>query len=192
MYEQISKNIRERRSFYPLEYTQEEIPKEDIMEFLEDANWAPNHGLTQPWRFVVFEKEGLQTLSDVQGKVYKKNTPEEEFEEKRYEKLKKLPLLSNYVIGIIMHRGTNKKIPKQEEMLAVACAVQNIALGVSAKGYGGYWSTGGLVKFPQAKEYFGLNEEDEFMGLFYIGTISGQKKVGNRDNISDKVTWVNE
>ncbi|OHX65680.1 nitroreductase family protein [Flammeovirga pacifica] len=192
MYKQISQIIRNRRSFYPLEYTQEHLPKEDILDILEDANWAPNHGLTQPWRFVVFAEEGLKQLSNVQGEVYKDNTPKELFEEKRYEKLKKLPLLSNYVIAIIMKRGDNPKIPKQEEMLAVACAVQNLALGVSAKGYGGYWSTGGLIKFPQSQEYFGLNSEDELMGLFYIGTISNNEKLGNRDNISDKVTWVNE
>ncbi|WP_223241522.1 nitroreductase [Flammeovirga sp. EKP202] len=188
--ELISSLIKDRRSFYPHEYIEGEIPNEHIDLILENANWAPNHGLTEPWRFFVFEKEGLQALSEAQGNIYKDNTSEEEFDQARYEKLVKLPLQSSHVIAIIMKRGSNPKIPKVEEIEAVACAVQNMALTVTALGYGGYWSTGGMVKFKESKEFFGLGEEDEFLGLFYMGKIPRENKIGKRKEIKEKVTWV--
>ncbi|NLR92640.1 nitroreductase family protein [Flammeovirga agarivorans] len=192
MQNKISELIRNRRSFFPHEFIEGEIPKEDILEILENANWAPNHGLTEPWRFTVFSGEGLKTLSQIQGEVYKDNTPEEEFQQARYEKLVKLPLQSSHVIAIKMKRGNNAKIPKVEEIEAVACAVQNMALTVTAMGYGGYWSTGGMVKFKASREFFGLNTDDEFLGLFYIGKVATTKKEGKRGDLSEKVTWVNE
>lgn len=187
---QISKIIKERRSYYPHEFVEGKIPQEHIDIMLENANWAPNHGLTEPWRFFVFEEEGLKALSNAQGEIYKDNTPESEFDQARYEKLLRLPLQSSHVIAIIMKRGSNPKIPKVEEIEAVACAVQNIALTVTSLGYGGYWSTGGMVKFKESKEFFGLGEDDEFLGLFYIGKILSGNKEGKRKPITEKVTWV--
>lgn len=188
----ITEVIKERRSFYPHDFIEGIIPSSDIELILENANWAPNHGLTEPWRFFVFEGQGLKSLSEAQGEIYKENTSENDFDEARFKKLTDLPLHASHVIGIIMKRGNNKKIPKIEEVEAVACAVQNMALTVSALGYGGYWSTGGMVKYKESKEFFGLNEEDEFLGLFYIGKIGNLKKQGKRGEMKDKVTWVNE
>ncbi|AZQ61797.1 nitroreductase [Flammeovirga pectinis] len=159
MTSEISAIIKERRSFYPHEFIKGEIPKKDIDSILENANWAPNHGMTEPWRFFVFSGKGLQ---------------------------------SSHVIAIIMQRGNNKKIPVLEEVEAVACAVQNMALTVTDLGYGAYWSTGGMVKFKEAKEFFGLREEDQLLGLFYIGKVVTTKKDSKRGAITDKVTWVNE
>ncbi|MBB6460866.1 nitroreductase family protein [Flammeovirga kamogawensis] len=192
MASEISAIIKGRRSFYPHEFIEGEIPKKDIEVILENANWAPNHGMTEPWRFFVFAGNGLESLSEAQGEIYKENTNASEFDEKRYEKLKRLPLQSSHVIAIIMQRGNNKKIPVIEEVEAVACAVQNMALTVTEMGYGAYWSTGGMVKFKEAKEFFGLREEDQLLGLFYIGKVVTTKKDGKRGVITDKVTWVND
>lgn len=188
----ISEMIQKRRSFYPHEYIAGEIPKEHIELILENANNAPSHGNTEPWRFFVFEGEGLKALSDAQGNIYKDNTSEDDFEESRFEKLKKLPLQSSHVIAIIMKRGNNPKIPKVEEIEAVACAVQNMALTVTALGYGGYWSTGGMVKFGESKDFFGLGEDDEFLGLFYLGKVDNTQKEFKKGDILSKTTWVSE
>ena len=54
--------IKNRRSVFPKSYTDEKIDKRIIMEMLENANWAPTHKLTQPWRFCVFEGDGIKRL----------------------------------------------------------------------------------------------------------------------------------
>ena len=59
-----SRLIRERRSIYPNMYSDEPVDDAVIREMLENANWAPTHRLTEPWRFVVFKGEGLRKLAD--------------------------------------------------------------------------------------------------------------------------------
>jgi nitroreductase len=48
-----------------------QVPEEIILQILENATWAPNHGNTEPWHFVVFSGEGLQKLADFQSELYK-------------------------------------------------------------------------------------------------------------------------
>lgn len=58
----VLKAIHYRRSVFQASFTEEEVSKEDILSILEAANAAPTHKRTQPWRFVIFRKEGLQRL----------------------------------------------------------------------------------------------------------------------------------
>ena len=85
----------------------------------------------------------------------------------------------------------NPKIPKLEEIEAVACAVQNLALTATAYGIGGYWSSGALSYAPQTKEAFGLASDDLFLGFFYLGVPKkGLSTDSKRKPIADKVTWM--
>ena len=58
--EAVLQTIRERRTIKPKEFLQETISDEVINEILESANWAPNHGKTEPWRLTVFTGEGIK------------------------------------------------------------------------------------------------------------------------------------
>jgi nitroreductase len=51
--------------------TGDAVSKQDIMALLEAANWAPTHGKTEPWRFVVLGQQGMQAMQDVTEEVYK-------------------------------------------------------------------------------------------------------------------------
>ena len=68
---EISTLIRNRRSVYSKNYTDEKVDNHIIQEMLENANWAPTHRLTEPWRFTVFEGEGLNKLAEFQSIRYK-------------------------------------------------------------------------------------------------------------------------
>jgi nitroreductase len=63
-------------------------------------------------------------------------------------------------------------LPEVEEIEAVACAVQNMFLTVTANGLGSYWTTAGITYFKEAKEYFGLGDNDRLLGFFYLGYVS--------------------
>ena len=64
-------NIRRRRTVKPVTFLQGTISDEIINEILESANWAPNHGKTEPWRLTVFSGSGIDTyvqiIEDVNG-----------------------------------------------------------------------------------------------------------------------------
>ena len=70
--ETLNKIIKERRSIYPASYIKKEIPKDVIEQILENANYAPTHKLTQPWRFTVIREGAKAKLGAELGDIYKK------------------------------------------------------------------------------------------------------------------------
>lgn len=189
----LNKLIRERRSIYPEQFDpQREVPEEIIHQLLENANWAPTHGLTQPWQFTVFSGEGLKKLADFQSRLYQESTPENAFDQKKFEKLSKRPLLCSHVISIGMKRQASEKIPEVEEVEAVACAVQNIYLTATAYGIGCYWGSGGITYHEKAKSFFNLAEKDKLLGFLFVGYPKRdfERPRGFRKPINDRVNWV--
>src|ERR1700754_2210256 len=118
------------------------IPDELIRQSLVNATWAPNHGKTEPWHFIVFTGEGIKRLAAFQSELYKQESGDK-FTEAKYIKLKEDYLKASHVIVICYKREPASRFPEIEETSAVACAVQNLALTLHAYGYGGYWTTGG-------------------------------------------------
>jgi nitroreductase len=165
-----------------------------IEEMLENANWAPTHKLTEPWSFTVFSGKGLATLGDLTAKVYKERAEKNgNFVEANFNKFKENPLKASHIIAIMMKRDMRANLPVMEEIASVAMAVQNMYLTASAHGLAAYWGTGGLTFWPEAKEYFGLGEEDMLMGFFYIAKPATDNwPAGRRKPIEEKVTWVKE
>jgi nitroreductase len=190
--EQFNQLIKSRRSVFPKQFAKgKQIPDEIIWQLLENANWAPTHKHTEPWRFCVFAGDGLKKLATFQAELYKKNAGEN-FRQDKYEKLQTNPLQCSHIISIGMKRSTGISIPEFEEMAAVACAVQNIYLSATVYGIGGYWTTGGATFEEGAKEFFGLGKEDKLLGFFYLGYVETPSASGKREPIANKTTWVNE
>src|SRR2546423_12470257 len=124
--EEINHLIRNRRSVFVKQFEEgRRIPDELVRQILENAIWAPTHGQTEPWHFVVFTGDGLKKLAHFQSELYKESAGEN-FKETTYQNLKNNPLKASHVIAICMKRSAAKKIPEIEEIEAVACAVQNI------------------------------------------------------------------
>jgi len=186
--EEINKIIRHRRSIFPVSYTDEVISDEIINKILENATWAPSHKLTQPWKFTVFTGKGLNKLAEFQSDLYKKISGEQ-FQQKKFDMLSSKPLQCSHVIAIGMKR--NELVPEIEEIEAVACAVQNMALTASAHKIGAYWGSGGITYRPEAKAFFGLGEKDKLLGFFFLGVPSIEwPDRAKRKPVSEKVEWV--
>ena len=190
--EEINRLIRNRRSVFPKQFEAgRKIDDAIVQEILENATWAPNHGHTEPWRFVVFTDGGLQKLATFQAELYKKEAGEN-FKEATYQTLSNNPLKASHVIALCMKRDPNKKFPEVEEIAAASCAVQNIYLSVTAYGLGGYWTTGGVTYKQSAKEFFGLGEDDKLLGFFYLAHVAVPSVAGKRKPVEEKVEWVKE
>jgi nitroreductase len=188
--EELNTIIRQRRSVFPKDYTGEKIADSIIIELLENANWAPTHKLTEPWRFKVFCDEGLQEFAKKQADhYYYKHYGTDKFLDKKHKKLLNGPLKSSHIIAIGMHRSHEVILPEIEDVSAVACAVQNILLSAHAYGLGAYWSTGGLTYVEEAKSFFDLGSEDKLLGFIYLGVKRTPSQVSARKPIADKVSW---
>ncbi|MEO5646839.1 MAG: nitroreductase [Chitinophagaceae bacterium] len=186
----IDELILSRRSVKPAQFDPgKKVPDEVVRQAIFNATWAPTHGKTEPWHFIVFTGDGLKKLAEFQSELYKKDAGEK-FTEAKYQKLISQPLLTSHMIAICMKRDVNSKIPEIEEVEAVACAVQNIYLTITAYGYGGYWTTGGPTYNENAKAFFGLQEQDKLLGFFCIGQVAIQPERGARKSIEEKSIWI--
>ena len=190
---QITANIRSRRSVYPKDYSGKVVERWIIDEMLENANWAPNHKLTEPWRFQVFTGSGLKRFADFQAERYKLLAQSNgDFLDAKYQKLLSKPLLCSHIISIGMVRDPGEKVPEIEEIEAVSCAVMNMWLTASAYGVGCYWSSGGVTYDPEAKSFFGLSEKDKLLGFMYVGIPSNHPSARTPTPLNGKVEWIED
>mmetsp|Transcript_5665 Transcript_5665/g.11793 ORF Transcript_5665/g.11793 Transcript_5665/m.11793 type:complete len:307 (+) Transcript_5665:155-1075(+) len=170
--------IQQRRSVFTKQFTGRSIPRKIVEDMLESARWAPNHHVTEPWRFVVFEsEEGRDGLGNLLAELYKKgcapensdgedNTSKKKpFLQAKYDKKRKGATLSSHIIAICISTNNPKsKNPIMEEVCSVAMAVQNMHLIASAYGVGAYWSSGGVYSSSEDLESIGSVEST--MGVF--------------------------
>lgn len=186
--DQISDLIRNRRTLTPPIFTGEIIEDHIIKRLLENANWAPNHRKTEPWRFHVFSGEALSKLGDDFQRIYREYMPEDKFSEIKYKKLKSKMEKSSHVITICMQRDAEERVPEWEELAAVSCAVQNLWLSVTAAGLGGYWSSPALM-INHADRFLSLAEREKCLGFFYLGIPKNVELKSERRDWAEKVKW---
>lgn len=185
----INQVIRNRRSIFPPEYIDQEIPRDVIETILENANYAPTHRLTQPWRFTIFRQDGLTKLADFMAETYRSATSPESFSEAKYEGTRTKVLKSSCVIALVMEVHPDK-VPEWEEVAAVACAVQNMWLTATALNVGAYWSSPSHL--DALGKFLNLAPNQKCVGFFYMGYHQAKEKPAVRKPIEEKLTWVEE
>ncbi|MDA9777194.1 nitroreductase [Rubripirellula sp.] len=188
----VNQVIRDRRTLKPKMMADKQVDPLVIQEMLENANWAPTHGLTEPWRFSVFTGSAREKLAKFLAETYKTLTPAESFKQNKYEGMSQNAMLAPVVIAIGMKRQPSKKIPELDEIQAVACAVQNMHLTATAHGLCAFWSTNIAAISEEMAHYTGLNKEDRALGLFYVGYPDQDWPTGSRQPVQDKIRWVGE
>ena len=182
--------IRQRRTVKAEKFKPgSSVPDDIIHQALYNATWAPNHGKTEPWHFIVFTGEGLKKLNQFQADLYKQESGDK-FTEAKYNNMRDQYKNVSHSIAICHKRNPASKIPVIEEIQAVAVAVQNMALTIFASGYAGMWSTGGVTYYEKAKPYFGLGEDDKLLGFFLVGEFSEDQPDSVRKPVSEKSTWI--
>ena len=185
----LSDLIRRRRAIFPKTYiVGKPIGRAIIEQVLENANWAPTHRLTEPWRFQVFHsEESRQQLGAYLSDFFKKNTAAELFSEEKMTKTRESPLLAGAVIAIIMRRDPEARVPEWEEIASVAMAVQNMWLSCTAINLGCYWSSPKAAL--EGNVFFNLGAGERCLGLFYMGWHEMPEIAGKRGPMSEKVVW---
>ncbi|MDP0490262.1 MAG: nitroreductase [Verrucomicrobiota bacterium JB023] len=187
---------RQRRSLKPLDMDpNREVPRETLLSLLEDAHWAPTHGLTQPWRFHVFQApESRAALADQLQAIYDEIIPAEARDEAKREKLGKVLRHAPLVIALAAKVEPGGKIPEWEEIAATSCAAQNLMLSAHEQGIGSYWSTPPVTCSAEFGQWLGLDETHRVLGLLYLGYLpEGAKEPrSTRAPLETRVVWHGE
>ncbi|QQR86903.1 MAG: nitroreductase [Flavobacteriales bacterium] len=186
---ELTEVIRHRRTIFPKDYSDRVVHRDIVERMLSNATWAPNHGMTQPWRFHVFTDAARHRLSAFLGEEYARSTPPDKFLQKKYDNVTQRPLQSSVVIALGMARDPNKKISEEEEKFAVACGVQNMYLTCAAYGLGGFWATGAVLTSDAMRVFLGMPDGDNVLGLFYAGYPAMEWPQGYRKPLDHFVVW---
>ena len=164
--------IKARRSIFPKDYTGEDVERKSLEMMLEASNWAPTHGKTEPWRFVVMERESIAKFFGVCSDAMREKFGAESSEFSKYqqkqEKSKKDKAKCAYIVAICMKRKAlpDKLMPEWEEVAATSCAVQNMHLMATSLGVASYWSSGGPIDHKLVLDMLGLNAAEGDRSLF--------------------------
>lgn len=181
--------IKDRRSIFPPQFTNQEISQQTLETILESANWAPTHKKTEPWRFKVVRKAQRKKLGDFLASTYQEITDPSKVKKFKINKIKENCLNSQAILAICMQRDPKQSIPEWEEVAATAMAVQNLWLTCHAMQIGGYWSSPAMIN--KAGNFFNLAEGERCLGFFYMGYYEQDKELNsNRSPINEKIKWI--
>ena len=182
--------IRLRRSVKPEHMKPDPIDRETLHRLFEAANWAPSHGLTEPWRFIVFtgdsRKELAEAICRTMAEAGQDTLPADD---PRRSKIRKKTDTAPVVAAIVCDVSTNPKIVEMEEIESTAMAVQNLHLAARGLGLAGFWSSGKKAFHPKMAEFLGLTPPARCLGFFYIGYPAIPWPEGQRRPVEDKIIW---
>ena len=179
----LNKIIRNRKTIYPIQFSNKELSKDIINEILENALHAPTHRMTQPWFFKVYKGGSKVKLSSLIKEI-----DQEKISKIKIDKFIEKINLSDTVISICMNRDKDNRVPEWEEIAAISMAVQNMWLSCYVNNIGSYWSYS-----PLKDEYCKLKKLDinqRCLGFFFMGSYDHKESSKSRDNLEDKVEWV--
>ena len=168
---QVEEAIRTRRTHKA--YTKEPLDRETLDELFELARWAPNHNLTNPWRFRVVGPDTLERLKQAAGP---ESAP----------KLDRAPTL---VVASAIQIGDDP-IRDQEDMNAASAAVYILLLAAHARGLAGYWRTPEVLRTDEGRRAVGVPDDERILGLVYLGHPCQDKTPPERRPADEYVTYL--
>lgn len=168
------------------------VPRELVGRVLESAVHAPNHKITEPWRFHVFEGKGRGEFARARAEMARLVAEEEDEEEAliagRVSRERKKAFRSPVVISVISLAGRDE-VETFENYGACCAAVQNMQLAAHALGLGSIWRTGPVAYHPHMRRFFGLEEEDRIAAYLYLGYPDMGKRSRRRRPVDELTVW---
>ena len=167
---ELEEAIRGRRTHKA--YGAEGVARRTLDELLELARWAPNHNLTNPWRFRVLGPETLGRLKEAAG-------PE------GAAKLDRAPTL---VAASVVQTGD--EVQDEEDFCATAVATYIVLLAAHARGLAGYWRTPEVLRTSAGRAAIRLPDEERFVALIHLGPPRQDRDAPERDPVDAYVAYL--
>ena len=163
--------IRGRRTHKA--YGPEPVDRATLAELLELARWAPNHHLTNPWRFRVLGPDALARLKEAAG-------PE------AASKLDRAPTL----IAVSVAQSGEDPVADEEDLLAGAVAAYIVLLAAHGRGLAGYWRTPAVLRTAEGRAALGIADKEHVLGLLHLGHPRQAREAPERAPAADVVSYL--
>jgi nitroreductase len=165
--------IRTRRTHKA--YRPRPVAREVLDELFALARWAPNHHLTNPWRFRVLGPAALERLKALA-------------DERQPGSARKLERAPTLVAVSAVQTGDAEQ--DREDLLATGVAAYLVLLGAHARGLAGYWRTVGVLEEDAGRAALGLAPDEAVLGLLYLGEPVQEQPEPPRAPVDDVVTYL--
>ena len=131
--------------------------REELLELVQAAATAPDHGRLRPWRLIVVEGQERTLL----GEALREAAPNAAEAGRAAAKPMRAPLLLSI---IFCPKPEHRRVPEWEQQAAVAAMVQTLLLLLHSRGWGAIWRTGAAVEVPQIRKYLGIDDDERHLG----------------------------
>lgn len=157
----VAELIRDRRTVRV--FKEDPVPHELLLELLDTANWAPNHGRREPWRYIAFRGEARAALTEaVLGAMSAEE--KEKYAENRVRDFGQIPL---HIVVSVTEDPRQKQ--RDEDFAAVCCWVQNFQLAAWERGIGVVWKTNTYIYAPAFRQAIGIPDGEKVVGVLHVG-----------------------
>jgi nitroreductase len=170
---QLDEAIRTRRTHKA--FGPDPVAPTTLDQLFELARWAPNHHLTNPWRFRVLGERARARLMELAESTQPGSAI----------KLRRAPTLV-----AVSAKLSGEDAQDREDLYATALAAYVVLLGAHARGLAGYWRTVPLLDSASGREILALAAEEEPVGLLYLGTPVQEQRVPERADPAEFVSYL--
>lgn len=150
----------------------EPVPHETLVELLELARLAPNHHLTQPWRFRVLGPDALARLKEAAGPA-------------EAAKLDRAPTLV-----VVSAALTGDLLQDEEDVCATAAATMLVLLGATERGLASYWRTPSVLRSARGRDALGIARGERVLGLLHFGAPAREPAPHEREAVETYVEFL--
>ncbi|MBS4178681.1 nitroreductase family protein [Lederbergia citrea] len=172
--------IKERTSV-KTGYLDKEVSQELVLSLLNDAVWAPTHGVREPWRFIFVSGERKEAFIEAILKCHEKSKHE--------------TVRNNFVnvpafLVVVMNEDPRQKV-WEEDFAATSCMLQNLQLLAWDQDLGMVWKTPTHIYDPKFRDALGVERGEKIVGVLNVGYFDKEiaaKKVRKRTNPAEKMT----
>ncbi len=179
--------IRDRRSIK--HFSAAPVAREQVERLLDAAVLAPNHRMTQPWRFLVLGPESRRAYGAVLGrrKGAKVEDPAvaETIARKIEEEYAALPAL----IGVAMREDENPA-DREEDYAATFMALENLCLEALELGLGTHLKTGAILQDARVREALQLAAGERLVAIVQVGQPAEQPAAKPRTGAAELTRWL--
>ncbi len=179
--------IATRRSIK--EFTARPVSREEIERLLEAAVQAPNHRMTEPWRFYVLGPEARRAWGEALGARKAKRVEDPEAARAVAEKVASTHAALPAMLAVSMTLDDNPEI-LEEDYAATLMAVENLCLAAHGMGLGTHIKSGAVMEDPRAREAVGVPEGERIVAVVHLGEPAAVPDAKPRRPAAEVTTWV--
>lgn len=181
--------LARRRSVTPIHLAEPGPSPDEIKKLLTVATRVPDHGMLEPWRFILVEGTTREKLAAKLAAAYLQENPQQEraASDLLIRKIKAV-LAPPLVVIVVSRADPSARIPEWEQVLSAGAVCMSLIAAATALGYSSTWLTGWMAYDPAALQILGVRSSEKVAGVIPIGTANEPQQDRNRPSLQKLVT----